>query len=125
MGSDFSSFISDVVDVVMTPFREVMKAITNTISDSAEAQIGVITDVVHKTGVDDLASDVIGGVTGIVGGAIERGGDIIDRGSDSLFGTLDVMKYLPIGLLAIGGVFLISNGKQILGIGERQINRRS
>ena len=125
MGNDFSSFISDVVDVVTTPFREMMKAITGTISDGAQAQVEAIGDVVHATGVDDLASDVIGGVTGIVGGAIDRGGDILDRGSDSLFGTLDVMKYLPIGLLAIGGVFLISNGKQILGIGERQINRRS
>ena len=124
MGSDFSSFISDAINVVMPPFRDVMKAITGTISDSAEAQIGVITDIVHETGVDDLASDIVGGVGDIVGGVVDRGGDLLDRGTDSFFGTLDIAKFLPIGLLAIGGVFLVSNGKQILGIGERQINRR-
>jgi len=124
MGSDFSSFISDVVDVVTTPFREVMKAITGTISSGAEAQIDAIGGIVHATGIDDIASDVVGGVTDIVGGAIDRGDDILDRGSDSIFGTLDVMKYIPMAIIGVVGIFVISNGKQILGIGERQLDRR-
>ena len=124
MGSDFSSFIGDVMDVVATPFREVMKAITGTISESAQAQIGAVTDVVHATGVDDLAGDIISGVGDITGRVVDAGGNLLERGSDSIFGAIDVMKYLPMGLLAIGGVFLVSNGKQILGIGERQLNRR-
>ena len=124
MGSDFPSFISDVVDVVTTPFREVMKAITGTISDGAQSQVEAIGDLVHATGVDDLASDVVGGVTGIVGGAIDWGGDILDRWTDSFFGTLDVMKYIPMAIIGVVGIFVISNGKQILGIGERQLDRR-
>ena len=124
MGSDFSSFVSDVVDVVTTPFKEVMKAISGTISDNTQAQIEGITNVVHSTGVDDLASDIVGGVTDVVGGSIDRAGNIIDRGSDTIFGTFDAMKYIPMAIVGVVGIFLISNGKQILGIGERQLNRR-
>ena len=122
MGSDFSSFIGDVVDVVTTPFKEVVKAISGTISDNTQAQIEGISNVVHATGIDDLASDIVGGVTDIAGGVVDHAGNLIDHGSDSLFGAVDLMKYIPMAIVGVVGIILISNGKQILEIGERQFN---
>ena len=61
MGNDISNFMSDVVDVVTTPFREVSKMITGVVSDQAHAGIDLIHDAESELGIDTVAENITDG----------------------------------------------------------------
>ena len=112
--------ISDVMGVILTPFKEMQKMVTGMFSDQAETAIGLIEHAGDELGIDTLAGEVVDGVSAIGEGA----GNIVNKGADTVFGMADMMSYVPMIALGIGGIFVLSNSKQLLGIGERQMNRR-
>ena len=120
MGSDFSSFMGDVVDVVMTPFREISKMITGTISDTAHLGIDAIHDAGSELGLDTLAGDITGGIANIGNTA----GNILDKGADSVFGTLDVVKYIPYVIVGFVGLFGLKYGFELISEGGKTYRRR-
>lgn len=127
-----SSFFKDVVNVVMTPFKEVFKAITGTVSDAAQHNIEAIEGAVGldpsdvgnlAKGVVDAGGDLLHGVADAGSGILKTGENIVNRGADTVFGMADVMKYVPIALLGLGGFFIVNNADKILDIGDKRINR--
>ncbi len=120
MGSDVSSFLSDVVDVVTTPFKEIAKVLTGVLSDSAGAGVDAIVNAGDKIGIDSLAGDVVSGISSIG----ETAEHVITSGSDSIFGAINVMKYIPYAIVGFGGLFLLNNSDKILNIGSNQLNKR-
>ena len=107
--------MTDVIDVVTTPFREVMKMITGTVSDVAQTSVDTITGVVHGTGLDDIASGVVDGIGSAAGSVLDTGENILNKGSDSIFGTLDVVKYVPYVIVGFVGLFGLKFGAEMIG----------
>ena len=110
MGDSVSSFLEDTVDVLMTPFKTVAGIFTSTISDAGKASVDAIANAGDELGLDTLASDITSGI-GSIG---STGLGVIDRGSDSLFGTLDVVKYVPYVIIGFVGIFGIKYGSEII-----------
>ena len=72
--------------------------------------VDTIADVIHGTGIDDIA----GGVGDALGGVLDTGENILGKGTDSIFGTLDVVKYVPYVIVGFVGLFGLKYGSQII-----------
>ena len=120
MGSDISSFMKDVVDVVTTPFREVSKMVTGVVSEQAHAGIDLIHDAGEELGIDTVAENITSGISSIGNTA----GNILDRGSESIFGTLDVMKYIPYVIVGFGRLFALKYGSELISEAGQTAHRR-
>ena len=99
-----------IMDIVMMPVNMLM----GTVSGAAKESIGLITDVVDETGIGDLASSAINSIGGAAGGILDTGENIIQGGADSIFGTLDVMKYIPYVAVGFLGIFGLKYGSQLI-----------
>ena len=120
MGDSVSSFMKDVTNVVLTPFREVQKMFTSAISDQAAAGIDAIANAGDELGIDTLANNITSGI-GAIG---QTGLNLVDRGSDSLFGSLDILKYVPMALIGVGGIFLLKFGGELISEGGKTFRSR-
>lgn len=105
------SFVEDTANLLLTPFREIVKSISGAASDQAHAAIDVIHDAGEGLGIDSLASDITSGISSIGSGL----GNFANNAGDSLFGAFDAMKYIPYVVVGIGGLFLLNNSDKIIG----------
>jgi hypothetical protein len=118
---DVAGFFTDVINVVLTPFKTVFETVFGEVSSATKQSIENIEGAVGLTPDDigNFAKEVVD-----AGGSIlHTGEDIVGKGADTLFGAVDVMKYVPYLLLGIGGIFLVNNADKILDIGDRKINK--
>ena len=112
---DIAGFFSDVVNVVMTPFKEMSKMFTGMVTDQARTGIDLIEQAGDELGLDTVANKIIDGV-GAIGG---EGLDLIDGAGDSIFGAMDIMKYLPYVALGFIGLFGLKYGSEMISEGGR------
>ena len=112
--------ISDVMDVVLTPFKEMQKMVTGMFSDQAKAGIDMIEHAGDELGLDTLANEVVDGIGSICEGA----GNILNKGTDSLFGTIDFMKYVPMVAIGFVGLFGLKYGAEMISEGGKSYRDR-
>jgi len=108
----FQEVVSGVVNVLILPY----KIIAGSISDFAQESADRIIDTVDRSGIDDFVSDM-------GHGALESATGFVDKTGDSLGGIVDMGTYLVYGVIGIGGIFLLTNGKQLLGMADKKFNR--
>ena len=102
--------ITDVIDIVTYP----AKVLLGTVSSTAQDTINQISDVVEDTGITDFANNAINSIGGAAGSVLNTGENLVNRGSDSLFGTIDVLKYIPYVALGFLGIFGLKYGSEII-----------
>ena len=90
------------------------------VSDQAAAGIDAIANAEDQLGIDTLVGDITSGISSI-GSTAEH---IVEGGADSLFGTFDVIKYVPLVLIGVGGIVLFKYGGELISEGGRSYRSR-
>ena len=90
------------------------------ISDQAHAGIEAIADAGDELGIDTLANNITDGISSIG----QTGLNLVDRGSDSVFGAIDVMKYVPYVVIGFVGLFGLKYGSEIISESGRSYRGR-
>ena len=115
-----TDFFKDVMEVITTPFREISKMITGIASDQTQAGIDLIEHAGDQLGIDTLANNITNGISSIGGAGL----NVLDKGSDSLFGAIDIMSYLPYVAIGFVGLFGLKFGSQMISEGGRSYRGR-
>ena len=117
---DVTGFFKDVMNVVLMPFKEVSSMFSGMLTNQAQTGIDLIERAGDELGIDTVANKIIDGV-GAIG---SEGLDIIDGAGDSLFGAMDIMKYLPYVAIGFIGLFGLKYGSEMISEGGRSYRSR-